>query len=247
MYTRDSFGSFYPIDSMIHRLNPIIKLVNFVIVLLIVLYTSSIYIVSFIMIFLLFMIIESHVPLRYYFNTFYSFRYIYILVAIICAYNGIVFNTYLVYIFKLIIVFEYINVLSYTTSPSETIYSIDRALSTFNFLYLNVSILAFKINSLLRYHPLYMNTKYSLIKSSSSRGVIYNTLNLDKKFRLYVNTIRVTKHKSNLIMKESKLRLFDIKKRRTNYRTNKVSYYDIFFLLFHLLLLYVCLKDGGKL
>ena len=139
MYTRDSFGSFYPIDSMIHRLNPIIKLVNFIIVLLIVLYTSSIYIVSFIMLFLLFMIIESHVPLRYYFNTFYSFRYIYILVAIICAYNGIVFNTYLVYIFKLIIVFEYINVLSYTTSPSETIYSIDRVLSIYSRSFLHSS------------------------------------------------------------------------------------------------------------
>ena len=247
MYTRDSFGSFYPIDSMIHRLNPIIKLINFVIVLLTILYTNSIYIVSFILVFLLFIIIESKVPLKYYFNTFYSFRYLYVIIAIICAYNGIVFNTYLVYVFKIIIFFEYINVLSYTTSPSETIFAIDKFLSLFNFLYLNVNIFAYKINSILRYHPLYINTKYNLIKSSESRGITYNRLSIVKKIKLYLNSIRLTKYESNLIMNESKFRLFDINKKRTNYRTNKISYYDIIFLVFHILVLYASLKEGGKL
>ena len=28
MYSRNSFGSFYPVDSSVHRLNPVVKLFN---------------------------------------------------------------------------------------------------------------------------------------------------------------------------------------------------------------------------
>ena len=31
MYSRNSFGSYYPISSTIHKLNPIMKLINFII------------------------------------------------------------------------------------------------------------------------------------------------------------------------------------------------------------------------
>ena len=30
MYSRNSFGSYYPVESMIHKLNPVIKIINFV-------------------------------------------------------------------------------------------------------------------------------------------------------------------------------------------------------------------------
>ena len=31
MYSRNSFGSFYPVDSSVHRLNPVVKLLNFIV------------------------------------------------------------------------------------------------------------------------------------------------------------------------------------------------------------------------
>ena len=40
MYSRNSFGSYYPINSTIHRLNPVMKLINFVIAILILLLIS---------------------------------------------------------------------------------------------------------------------------------------------------------------------------------------------------------------
>ena len=70
MYSRSSFGSYYPVDSIMHKLNPIIKLINFVITFILILLNDSVYITVFLLIFLLIMMLMSFVPLKYYFNTF---------------------------------------------------------------------------------------------------------------------------------------------------------------------------------
>ena len=70
MYSRNSFGSYYPVDSCIHRLNPIIKLINFIITIILLLATSSTHITLFMLVFVLIMMMLSYVPIKYYFNTF---------------------------------------------------------------------------------------------------------------------------------------------------------------------------------
>ena len=245
MYSRASFGSYYPINSLMHKLNPFIKLINFLITIIILILSNSLFVHMFLLVFVLLMALMSLVPFRYYFNTFWFLRYIYIIVGIIMAYMGKNIELYVVFISKFIIVLEYLNILAFTTSPSESIYAIDRFLSLPNFLYLNVTKLAYKINSMLRYFPLYESVKYKTITSSVSRGIIYGRLSFIKKIKLHSNIRRLTKEKNLEILNESKLRLFDINKRRTNYRTNKISFADIFFLLFHLLILFVYLSEGG--
>ncbi len=251
MYSRNSFGSFYPVDSCIHRLNPIIKLINFIIIVLLVLLSPSVYINGFMFILVLIMMILSFVPFRYYLNSIYSLRYIYILIAILCLYFNTSLETCFVYIAKVIIVVEYLNILSFTTSPSETIYSIEKFLSFFNFLYLPVSKFAVKINSVIRYLPLYLTVEYKAFKASASRGVDYNNMNIFKRTKVFFevnsNVKRLTSYHNKLIEDASELRLYDIKSQRTNYSTNKVGFYDIFFLLFHLVLIYAYLVEEGIL
>lgn len=251
MYSRNSFGSFYPVHSSIHILNPVIKLVNFLIAILLVILSSSLYINGFLLLLVVIMMLLSFVPFRYYFNTFWSLRYVYVLVAAICALSATTLEVCLMYISKVIIVVEYLNILAFTTSPSESIYGIEKFLSLFNFLYLPISKFAFKINSILRYFPLYMTIEYKAFKASASRGVDYNHINIFKRikyfFRVHGNIRRLTNHKSKEIRECSELRLFDIGTYRTNYRTNKVAFYDIFFLLFHLVLVYAHAVEGGLL
>ncbi len=247
MYSRASFGSFYPIDSVMHKLNPIVKLINFIITVILLILNDSVYITFFLLVFVHIMMLLSYVPFKYYFNTFYSLRYVYILIAVIVAYLGHSISDYFVYVSKLIIFLEYLNILAFTTSPSESIYAIEKFLSLFNVFYINVSKIAFKINSILRYFPLYMSVKYKTIKSSMSRGITYGKLSIIKKIKLHNNIRRLSGIKYREILNESKLRLFNIKKYRTNYRTNKLSFNDIFFLIFHLVIFYAYLVEGGIL
>ena len=251
MYSRNSFGSYYPIESIIHKLNPVVKLINFIIVIILSILTNSIYINGFVFILVFIMELLSYVPFNYYFNTFWSLRYVYILIAFICAYFDLNLQTCIVYILKLVSIVEYISLLAYTTSPSESAYGIEKFLSFFNFLCLPISRFAFKINLLLRRYPMSLNIKYKTYKAIASRGMDYYNSNLLGKFVIYIKSRshikKIIKEKNKEVFFNQELRMFDLKKYRTNYRTNKVGFYDIFFLLFHISLVLLHLKERGIL
>ena len=249
MYSRNSFGSFYPVDSMIHKLNPVIKLINFLIMIILLVVCNSLVINIFLLLLIFIMILLSYVPFRNYFDTFWSMRYIYILIAFFCLYFDQSLETCFVYIIKLICFIEYLGLIAYTTSPSESAYGIEKILSFFNFLMLPVSKISFKINNLLRYHPLYLTMKNKTFKIVSSRGFDYYYSNMISKSLLFTRMSgrirKLIKRKNEEVAFCQELRLFNIKKYRTNYRTNRVGFNDIFLLLFHLCLIYAYLVDGG--
>ena len=251
MYSRNSFGSYYPINSLIHRLNPVIKLINFVLAIILICLSTSVYVNSFILMLVIIMILMSYVPILFYLNSIWSLRYCYIIIAFLCLYFEKDLSVCMVYMMKFTVVIEYLNLLAYTTSPSENIYGIEKILSFFNFLYLPISKLAFRINYILRFIPLAQEIEFKTFKAASSRGIDYNHSNIFGRMyamlKVHSNIRRLIKNKNKEIRECSELRLFDIKKYRTNYRTNKVNYNDIFFLLFHIGLIVVHLIESGKI
>ena len=249
MYSRNSFGSFYPVDSSVHRLNPVVKLFNFIIAILLMILSDSLYINLFLFSLVLCMELLSFVPFKYYFRTFWSLRYIYILIVFICAYFRLSMTEALTYVIKLITIVEYLNILAYTTSPSESAYGIEKFLSYFNFLYLPITKFAFKINKMLRYVPLMLTVEYKALKAEASRGIDYFHSNMFGRMNavgtIYGNILALTKRKSRDIAFASELRLYNMKRYRTNYRTNRVGFYDLFFTVFHLALVYAYLVQRG--
>ena len=246
MYSRNSFGSFYPVDSSVHRLNPVVKLFNFI---LLIILSDSLYINLFLFSLVLCMELLSFVPFKYYFRTFWSLRYIYILILFICAYFRLSITESFIYIIKFITTVEYLNILAFTTSPSESAYGIEKFLSYFNFLYLPITKFAFKINKMLRYVPLMLTVEYKTLKAEASRGIDYFHSNMFGRMNavgtIYRNILALTKRKSRDIAFASELRLYNMKRYRTNYRTNRVGYYDLFFTVFHLVLVYAYLVQRG--
>lgn len=251
MYSRNSFGSYYPISSTIHKLNPIMKLINFIITILVLLLSNNLQINIFVLVLTIIMMILSYVPFKYYFNTFWSLRYIYLFLIFFLYSLGINFNDTVCYLIKLIVVIEYLNILAFTTSPSESVYGIERFLSMFNFLMIPVNKIAIKINSILRYFPLLLVVNYKTIKAQSSRGIDYYNSNIFGRgyvfMNLLSNSLRLTKAKSKEINYASELKLYNDKRYRTNYETNRVGFNDIFFFMFHLALLYACVVEKGLL
>ena len=249
MYSRNSFGSFYPVDSSVHRLNPVVKLFNFIVAILLIILSDSLYINLFLFSLVLCMELLSFVPFKYYFRTFWSLRYIYILILFICAYFRLSITESFIYIIKLITAVEYLNILAFTTSPSESAYGIEKFLSYFNFLYLPITKFAFKINKMLRYVPLMLTVEYKTLKAEASRGIDYFHSNMFGRMNavgtIYRNILTLTKRKSRDIAFASELILYNMKRYRTNYRTNRVGFYDLFFTVFHLALVYAYLVQRG--
>lgn len=251
MQSRTLFGSYYPVVSIVHKLNPIIKLINFLICIITLILTNNLYINIFMFILTIIMMFLSYVPIRFYFKTFYFLRYIYLIIVFVCYYLNINLTDTLVYILKLITIIEYLKIFSYTTSPSETIYAIEKTLSPFNFLYLPLNKIAIKINNILRYIPSLETSKQKILKSLSSRGLDYYHTNIIKKIyitlKIRKNLFLVNKDKNKEIYLCSKYRLYNAKKYRTNYRTNKIGFYDIVFIAFHLLIIISYIKIRGIL
>ena len=245
MYSRNSFGSFYPVDSSVHRLNPVVKLFNFIVAILLIILSDSLYINLFLFSLVLCMELLSFVPFKYYFRTFWSLRYIYILILFICAYFRLSITESFIYIIKFITTVEYLNILAFTTSPSESAYGIEKFLSYFNFLYLPITKFAFKINKMLRYVPLMLTVEYKTLKAEASRGIDYFHSNMFGRMNavgtIYRNILTLTKRKSRDIAFASELRLYNMKR----YRTNRVGFYDLFFTVFHLALVYAYLVQRG--
>ena len=251
MYSRNSFCSYYPIDSTMHKLNPIIKLINFIIAVLLMILSHSMYLHAFLMLLVFIMTLLTFVPFRYYFNTLWSLRYFYILIAFLCLYFGTTQEVCFVWLMRLTILVEYLNVLAFSTSPSESIYSIEKLLSVFNFLYLPVSYAAVKINSALRLIPFILGVERKTFKAASSRGVDYYHSTIIGRiiayFKTHSNIGYLIKHKNREIAFNSELSLYDIRRHRTNYRTNRITFNDIFFLLFHIALFLVYFRECGIL
>ena len=249
MYSRNSFGSYYPVNSLVHRLNPIVKLINFIIVVILSIISNSIYINSFILILVIILMLLSYIPFKYYCDSIWSFRYIFIIVAFVCAYFNTSLEVCIVYIMKIISIVEYLYIISFTTSPSESCYAIEKFLSFFNILGVPLSKLAFKLNSMLRYLPLCLSVENKMLKASSSRGMDYYYANIFKRMwialKLYLKKRRLIKLKNKQISDTYKQRLFSLKRYRTNYRTNRVGFYDMILLLFHVTLILLYLKDKG--
>ena len=249
MYSRNSFGSFYPVNSVIHKLNPIVKLILFLVAMFLIISTNSLYMHLFLLAVIIVMMLLSYVPIRYYTKTIWFFRYIYILIAFVSAYLGNSLELTISYMLKIIIFVEYLNVLTFTTSPSETIYAIEKIISPFNFLFLPLPQIAFKINSLLRYIPNIQDVQHKVLKAASSRGVDYYYSNIFGRLFALDNSLSgvfaLVTRKNNETLLSLRLRGYNERKQRTNYRTNKIGFYDIIFILFHILLVVALLKESG--
>lgn len=251
MYSRNTFGSYYPVNSTIHRLNPLVKIINFLIVVFLTILSDSISINFFITCLIFVMMLMSFVPFRYYLKTVFGLIPIYIIITIVGYYFKLNTTQIITYILRVLNIFEYIVLLAYTTSPSESEYGIEKFLSLFNFLYLPVSKLAVKINSIIRYYPLSLTVENRVETSSAARGIDYNEPTFYGWFYTS-NKVREGKKRIRKLMNKEmafsqELRMYNVRKYRTNYRTNKISYFDIFFLIFHLVLVYAALVEGGYL
>lgn len=241
MYTRNIPGSFYPVKSSVHKLNVIMKLMNFLIYILVIIGSKSLELHLFIFAFIILQILISKVPLKYYFDMFYSARYVYIILIFIFASWQISLETAIVYLLKIIMTLEYLALITYTSSPSELHYGITRMLNPINFLNLNLDKIANLIISTINFIPTIVTTEQSILKSQASRGLDYYHSGIFGKIYAVLNslknTLRLTIKRKKEIKLVSSLRMNFTGKKRTNLNINKVGLYDIIFSAFSFMFL----------
>ena len=106
MQSNKYFGSFYPVESSIHKLNPVMKFICLFLFLIPIIGSMSLKLHVVILFFILMMMYSSNVPLRFYFDMLYGLRYIYIIILFALASKGLTLEEALVIIMKVSSVIE---------------------------------------------------------------------------------------------------------------------------------------------
>ena len=249
MYSNISFGNYYPNDSALHRMNPIIKLLNFIITIVLLILSMNLYTNVFLLILVVILMLLSFVPFIFYFNAFYTFRYIYILIFVICFLSGLSLQNSIIYVIKSVIVIEYLLVLVYTTTENELTTSIRKLLFPLRLLFINTRALSIWLTDIIKFFPMYTEVNRKILKSAESRGIKNDSLigRFISNIKLLKNKIRLTINQIKESKRYEKSKLFSYKKKRINYKRYKLGFYDIIITLFHIGMIIMYLMEKGYL
>ena len=242
MYSKGMFGSYYPVNSKIHEMSVVVKLLNFFLFVLVMIGSKGLELHLFVLAILVLQIFESKVPFRFFFNVFYGFRYLYLVLIFVFAGAGFSLELSLTYLLKFILITQYLALLVFTTSWSEFDYGIYKVLNPINFLNLNVSYISLVVGNVFRFIPALVTTENRVLRCQASRGIDYVHSGIVGKYYAvlysFKNSIRLTFKRMKDVNNLAKLRMFSVKKRRTNMKTGKFNFYAFMLLVFHLLFLY---------
>ena len=131
MLNRYSIGNYYMKDSIIHRLNPIFKIISLILCLLSLIFVNNI--IDFIIIFgfIFVIMLLSKIDLKIYFRNIYTLKiFIIVLLVFNLIFFGIISTIYLLFRISLFILLSAI--LTLTTPPMEIIYGLESVLRIFN-------------------------------------------------------------------------------------------------------------------
>lgn len=167
MFTNITIGRYIYKDSIIHKLNPFIKLLDLLIISLISM-IGNIYINLFVLIFTIFLILLTKIDYKLYLKNIYGFRYFLIVIIILDALTR---TNILLNILKIIINLLITSVFMYTTSIKEINYALNTLLSPLKAFKININKISIIITISIKFIFLVFEETDILLKSYKNRGL----------------------------------------------------------------------------
>lgn len=243
----NKLDKYYETNSIIHKMNSLVKMLCFIIFIITI--VSNDLMINLILIdFLVILIFLSRVPVSIYLEIVIRFKFVLLFIFIISLLCGITIVTSIVIIIKIILIIWYLSLLTLTTGQSEITYSLELILKPLSVFKVPVNKVALKISFALRFIPMLFNQIDMVLKRLASLGLNYQA-NFKSRFKAYYKAIIpvlvLTFNKIRQIKQNMEIRLFSINRRRTNYRSNKVSLFDVIILIIHVGLLFLMMRLEG--
>ena len=142
---------------------------------------------------------------------------------------------------RLISIVLYTSILTLTTSPTEITYGLEKFLSPLKIIKVPVNKIALSISLALRFIPTLIDQGNKILKSQASRGVDYYNSNIKDKFMaiksMLIPMFVITLKKSDDLADTMAVRLYNVNEKRTNFRVNKWSFFDIYMVIIHVCIL----------
>lgn len=233
-------GNYYPISSCIHKLNPIIKLISFLILLFLIWFVEDIQIELFFLIFLFSHLLLSHVPLKLYWKPIFKMKYLFLgmfLLGLLCHYQ---IAQFLILVLRLVNLILLSSILLYTTKKRELIYAMEFLSTPLILLKIPVRSMIMMITLSLQFIPNLFIEMEKILKSLTCRGMDYHYASKQEKWEIIKATINpmfiYTFKKADIMSDVMELKGYEVEAKRTHYEFYRLKVFDYLYFLFSIVL-----------
>lgn len=241
-----TIGKYYYGASLIHRWNPVCKLLCSLLFILSI-FTIEQWIFVFIAtIFLLFLLLNSSLSFSYYVKPIWGLRYMLLILFLFYFIFGISFEQSILLIWKLISVILYSTMVLYTTSIGDLTYALTCLFYPLSWIGIPVLLFSRMIGLALSFLPNILEHADHILKSLTVRGMDYKHMKIRQKlyiwkailFPILDNSI----HYADAVADTMEVRMYSTNQFR--FRKNSFQFMDILGVLLHICLCILVWKDG---
>ncbi|MBQ8193302.1 MAG: energy-coupling factor transporter transmembrane protein EcfT [Bacilli bacterium] len=237
-----TLGKYSLKDSIVHKLNPVFKILSLIIIIVSIFFIDSYIDLIMLSSYILLTIIYSDINIKLYLKNIYSIKIFLLLIFVIDLIFFTNINKIIFDLCKLIFIILYSSALTYTTAMTEITYGIEKILRPLNRI-IPVNDIAMMITLTLRYIPTLTIEADRIIKAQTIRGINFNSRNIKEKITnvgsILIPMIVISLKKSEQTAEIMDTRLYNYGKSRTNYILNKWRYLDTFLLILNILILII--------
>ena len=188
-----AFGQYYPAKSVLHRLDPRVKILSLTAFLVLVFCTSNFYSLALVASTVLAIVLMSSVPLRLYFKSLKMILFIVLITSLLNLFYGTGDPIYQFWIFKVTLsgiynaIFVTVRIfclilvssaLTFTTSPTDLTDALERLMKPLTIFKIKVHEIAMMMTIALRFVPLLLEETDKIMSAQKARGADMESGNL---------------------------------------------------------------------
>ena len=234
-------------ESIVHRLNPVVKIFGLVVYVLICLlkFNYLLFIAS--IVFVFFLILLSNIKISRYIKNVSKLFFVFIAMYIYMIHKNMAMIDINIIVFKVVFLILYILVIIYTTTKNDLGDGSARIIDMFNLIGISFKKISLLFTNLYVYPGLFLDTYIEVFTNLEIKGNVYSHNSITDRIELFFKNIKVVFKKTNEKMKSRKQNMKYIiyksnVKSKYKYR-NKLCIFDYIFIIFNIgLLVFYILK-----
>lgn len=247
MLNKIMIGRYYPVNSQVHKMNPLAKIICILLFIVMIFFTYDIRFNVIISVLLILMLLNTKVPMKIYIKTILSIKWLLLFILIINLILRTNLQVTIITALRLVYIVLYTSILTLTTPPTEITYGLEKFFSPLRLIGIPVNKMALSISLALRFIPTIIDQGNKIIKSQASRGIDYYNSNFRGKIlaikSLIIPIFVLSIKKADDLSDAMEVRLYNINDKRNNFRQNRWGLYDTFLVLMHLALFILIVKE----
>ena len=246
MYKNVKVEKSHSINSCYHTLNPLIKILCFIMFGVITVIQNDIVFLGIISILLICLILMSDVDLSLFLSELNKLKFLFLVVFIFNFIIKMNLISNLTVTLKILLLVFYYSLIIFTTNFDSLNYVFNVILRPFKFLGNVVNKVSIFVTSIFMYIPNLILNKNDILESLSLRGLDYKSGNIVDKLKILGILLKCT-FRYTFINSKNKKQALDIRVTNNNYVTythNKFGLNDLFILFTHVFVIVVVIIKG---